>query len=368
MTDFLTELREELLDSLERYEQAPRWRRPIAVRDLLKVPPIARRMVTIAVTTAAAIAVAVQLAGRPPELEQVTPPPISRLDGFHATGLVADAGSLWVTQYDISRLLRIDARTGELGASVDVGGSPAGVIAAAGAIWVHDWERGRLLKVDAQTNRIVKTLPIGTTNSDLAFAADAVWAIDARGLLVRIDPATAKATQRVPLGAGAPLPTEPPRGATLAAADNALWIIAGNGHITEVDARTGGILGRTRGLALPMEKARRAVADASGLWISSPFSREILHIDARTRRTSRRRIGGDPGPLAVVDGQVWVGTLHDTGALTRVTVLDHDGRTIGAVPVPHLAVNIAPAPNGGAWISFGENDTVSPSAILVSAP
>ena len=354
MTDFLTELREELLDGLERYERAPRWRRRLAARGRGRTGPTARRMAAAAAAAAAVIAVAVQLADRAPELEQPTTPQVSRLDGFHASGLVAADGSLWVTQYDIGALLRIDLQTGKVRARIDVEGSPGGVIAAAGAVWVHDWERGRLLKVDARTNRLAKTLTVGTSNSDIAFAADAVWTIDERGMLLRVDPDSATVT---------------PGGSTLAAAGDTLWVTSGDGHITEIDARTGDILGRARGPALPLETSRRTGADDSGLWISSPARREIVHIDARTRRVTRLPIPGDPGPLAIVDGRIWVGTLHDTGTLTRVTVLETDGRIVGTMPMPdQAAVNIVSSPAGGAWVSFGENGTVSPAALRIPSP
>ncbi len=96
-------------------------------------------------------------------------------------------------------------------------GSPGRVTAAAGAVWIHDRERGRLLKVDARTNRVVKTLAVAR-DSDFAFAAGALWGIGERGLLVRVDPATAAVTQRVSLGGAAPSPTGSPTGLSLAAA------------------------------------------------------------------------------------------------------------------------------------------------------
>ena len=368
MTAFLAELREELLDGLERYERAPRWRRPLASRGRRRAGTAARRIAAVAVAAAAAIAVAVQVADLAPELEQGTTPQVSRLEGFHATGVVAANGSLWVTQYDLAQLLRIDLQTGKVRARIDVGGSPGAVIAAPGAVWIHDWERGRLVKVEARTNRVVKTLTVGSSNYDIAFAAGAVWAIDERGLLLRIDPDTAAVTQRKSLGAAAPLTTDGSSGATLAAAGDTLWIVAGDGDITELDGRTGRIRGRARGPALRVDKSRSTGADDSGLWISSPVRREILHIDARSRKATRYPVPGDPDPLAIVDGQIWVGTLHDTGTLTRVTMLDGDGHIVGTTPVPHLAANIAPSPGNGAWVTFGENDTVSPAALRIPSP
>jgi outer membrane protein assembly factor BamB len=369
MSDFLAELREELLDGLERYERAPRWRRRLLVRGRGRVGPVVRRIAAAAVAAAAATAVAVQVGDQAPEREQGIAPQVSRLEGFHATSLAAAEGSLWVTQYDIDRLLRIDLKTGKIAARIDVGGSPGGVIAAAGAVWVHDWEHGRLLKVDTRTNRVVTTLKVGTNNSDIAFAAASVWTIDEHGQLVRVDPDTAAVTRRLSLGAAATLPSDPPRGSTLAAAGDTLWVVAGDGDIAELDARTGRILGRAHGPALPVEGSRRAVADAGGLWISSPFRRQIIHIDARTRRVTHLRVAGDPGPLAIVDGRIWVGTLHETGIVTRVTVLATNGRTVATIPLPNQpAVNIVPSPAGGAWVTFGADGTVSPAALRLPSP
>jgi streptogramin lyase len=365
MTQFLTDLRADLLDGLERHERIPRWRRPLGAPTPGRTGRGIRRIAVAAVAAAAALVVVHHIADRPPEHEQEISPQVARLEGFHATGLVAAGNSLWLTQYDLSRLLRIDVQTGKVSASVDVGGSPGGVLAAAGAVWVHDWEQGRLLKVDPSTNRVVKTLAVGSTNNDIAFAAGDVWTLDEHGTLLGIDPATVTVSKRVPLGP--PAGTSP--GITLAAAGDTLWVAAGDGDITEVDARSARVLGRAHGPRLPVEKARRTGADESGLWISSPKRREVLHIDARTRAATRFHIPGDPGPLAIVDGRIWVGTLHDTGELTRVTILDDNGRVAGTLPTAgQRAVNIVPARGGGAWIAFGEDDTVSPAAIRLPSP
>jgi len=363
MTDFLAELREELLDGLERHERAPGRRNRFGARDRRRIGTAARRLVAVAVAAAAAVALAVQLDQPAPELERTTRPQVSRLEGFHASGLVAADGALWVTQYDTAALLRIDLQTGRIRTRTDVGGSPGAVIAVGGAVWVHDWEQGRLLKVEANTNRVVRSLAVGTTNGDLALAAGSVWAIDRGGTLLRVDPDTAAVTDRLSLGAAAPRSTDHSTGPALAAAGDTLWVVAGDGPVTEIDAGTGRILGAARGPGLPLETSRRTGADAGGLWISSPARREVVHIDARTRRVSRFPVHGDPGPLAIVDGRIWVGTLHDTGSVTRVTVLATNGRRVGSMPVPGQAVNIVPAPGGGAWVAFGENGTVSPAAL-----
>jgi streptogramin lyase len=363
VTDFLTELREELLDGLDRYERAPWWRRTPRPAH---VGPVARRIAAVAVAVAA-IVVIVQLAGRGPDDERSTTPPVSRLEGFHASGFAVVGDNLWISQYNQSNLLRIDARTGKLRARIEVGGSPGGVVAGAGAIWVVDWEKGRLIKVDPATNRLVKTLTLGEVSNDIAFAGGAVWVTGDRGELLRVDPETVKVSKRVPLIASPS--ADSGLGPGVIAAGRTMWVAIGDGDIVELDARTGHILGHARGPALPVEHARRIAADDRALWISSPERHEVLRIDARSRRVTRYSLRGDPSTVAFVDGRLWVGTLHESGALTRVTVLDPaDGHTIGTVPVPHPAVGIVASPTGGAWVTFGEDATVSPAAVRISGP
>jgi hypothetical protein len=195
------------------------------------------------------------------------------------------------------------------------------------------------------------------------FAAGAVWALGADGKLLRVDPQTLAVTERLPLDVA---PRRP--GTTLVAAGDTIWLSIGD-VVVEVDARARRVVGEAPAPLLPAEIARRIAADADGLWVSSPTRREVLHIAARTRQITRIPVAGDPGPLALVDGRVWIGTVHDSGHLTRVTVLDAtDGRALATLPVPYPAVNIFPSPAGGAWVTFGEDATQRPAALHVSGP
>jgi streptogramin lyase len=359
MTDFLTHLREDLLDGFERYERRRRWSRAPRL-------PGARRIAVAAAAAAATAMLAVLVADQPREREQPVAPPVSRLEGFNATGVVAQNGKLWVAQGTAGQILRVDLGSGRIVSRITVGGLPSTMLSAGGSLWILDWE-GRLLRLDPRTNRVMDTLRLGQINGDLAFAAGALWTVGDRGWLIRIDPDTAEITRRIPLGPGVARPPAHPRGETLAAAGDTLWVATRSGVI-EFDARSATILGHANAPALPAEVARRTAADAGGLWLSSPTRRELLRIDARTRRVTRIRVPGDPGPLALVDGRLWVGTVHETGSLTRVTVIATDGRVVGSLAVTQPPVLIDPAPAGGAWVMFGENQTVSPAAVRLPDP
>jgi hypothetical protein len=50
-------------------------------------------------------------------------------------------------------------------------------------------------------------------------------------------------------------------------------------------------------------------------------------------------------------------------------VLATNGRVVATIALPDQpAVNIVPSPGGGAWITFGANNTVSPAALRLSGP
>jgi hypothetical protein len=90
------------------------------------------------------------------------------------------------------------------------------------------------------------------------------------------------------------------------------------------------------------------------------------------RSAARFPVTGNPSAIAIVDGQLWVGTTRETGRrarTTRITVLDPaDGHVISTLPLPYPAIGITPATEGGAWITFGERVTVTPAALRISGP
>ena len=89
----------------------------------------------------------------------------------------------------------------------EVGENLGAMTAAAGDVWVNDFGREALLRVDGRSGRVVARLRIGRRIA-LAAGRDAVWALrwggrffrTPSGPLYRIDPATNRVTNRIPLG------------------------------------------------------------------------------------------------------------------------------------------------------------------------
>jgi hypothetical protein len=114
--------------------------------------------------------------------------------------LAAGFGSMWVTQMDGTGVVRIDPRTGEVLATIDIGDSPFKLQPADGRMWVRASEA--YVAIDPATNTVVATLP----KADVGPAANRSWAVDGAmwicdgQRLHRYDPTTVRPVAVVELG------------------------------------------------------------------------------------------------------------------------------------------------------------------------
>ena len=88
-------------------------------------------------------------------------------------------------------LALVDARSGRLVASTDVGAAPTAVAAGEGAYSVTSADRHTVSRIDPATNAVVDTIPVGNGPSGITTGAGAVWVINSLDATVsRIDPGT----------------------------------------------------------------------------------------------------------------------------------------------------------------------------------
>ena len=134
---------------------------------------------------------------------------------------VAAAGSLWISCCRLPpTLLRVDPATGRVLARIDR--VERVVASGTGFLWALDWEEGRasrLVRIDTETHATVPIGALGFRWFDLTVADGAVWASSPKdGSIVRLDPLTGEANQRIPVGG------EP---GALAAGAGAVWAAIG---------------------------------------------------------------------------------------------------------------------------------------------
>ncbi len=114
-------------------------------------------------------------------------PHTSRVWGPMAYGF----GSLWVLG---SELERLSPETMRPEAVVELAGGFVRVAAGLGSVWVTDDENGRVLRIDPLENGISQTYQVGGSPFGIAIGRDAVWVAVDDGTAARIDPPTGDVT------------------------------------------------------------------------------------------------------------------------------------------------------------------------------
>jgi len=220
---------------------------------------------------------------------------------------------VWVTPNGADgRLIRIDARTGRIGARVSAHPIYFGSVLAFGAgfVWTgNDDERyqggSTVSKVSPRTNRVVgRPLVLGSPQS-IAFGQGALWVADHAGWLVKIDPRTFKVVARQRLDFG-------PHGVVVT--DAAVYVADAHGsRLLEADPKTAAI---RRVARLPIGPIYPAVG-AGSIWSSSAavwkdetmqatLDDRVVRIDPKTLAVAETfRLGGNVSEVAFGFGSLW---------------------------------------------------------------
>jgi hypothetical protein len=265
--------------------------------------------------------------------------------------VAAAEGSVWVATYNYDRkqaaVVRIDAATNEVVASVPIDGTPSNLAVGAGAVWVPTGAQRSvaLLRVDATANEV--TGRVEGVHGPVVVDSTGVWAIE-DGLdeldsaVVRIDSETLQIDARVPVGES-PL--------DMVAGAGSIWLVGRETHGSDVEA--GDLLGidATSGeltATIPIQTAGIWIAgDDTGGWVPAwdPHRDDFMafFIDASTNDLS-----GEPGdvynfrPFAVADGRVWfISGPHDPGLPKGgVCGLNVSTRTVDVCAEPQSAPDL----------------------------
>jgi DNA-binding SARP family transcriptional activator/DNA-binding beta-propeller fold protein YncE len=165
----------------------------------------------------------------------------------------ADDDSVWIAAGP-HHVLRVDPRTNEPSAIIDVGQVPVGVALGEEALWVVTTGE-RALRIEPHTNLATTEVPIGYPVATTA-EQQAVWVSDARGQVWRINPATGTVTQTTPIGR---------RLVGLSGSDGAVFAADNaDGTVVQIDAWDGRVVG-----VVAVGHAPTDVASLDGIvWVS----------------------------------------------------------------------------------------------------
>ncbi|MGI8608442.1 MAG: Vgb family protein [Candidatus Dormibacteria bacterium] len=245
--------------------------------------------------------------------------------------------------------------TAEQVAVFSVGRRPTQVAFGGGYAWVGNSGDGTVSQIDPTTNRLVTTFKIGDTAvrrsqgcepydvhgmpdgsfvtrrcdvpSAVLFAAGSLWVTrDEELVLLRIDPATRRVTQTIPLHIS-PF--------AMGAGPDSIWVTDyENGAVAHVDTRTNKLVGVIRGLAAG--PAGVAVSGGSA-WVVNRSQEGITRIDVASNQVQLFLPLGR-GPLAVtatsdaiyvkeeIDGDIVRIDPVTNGIVARIPVGPKEGR------------------------------------------
>lgn len=256
------------------------------------------------------------------------------LTSIAATGGTPQAASLagdtlWIAQQgcgpdgSFNEIVKMGATTGQL---IDT--FPMSQVGSPSAISVHGssvfttWQQtdGRTVIVasDANTGQVIGSNAFLGRLAALESTDTALWALDSgpeRGFLLRVDPATLRELDRLPLG-------ESPSGLVVSS-DGSIWVGV-NGGLARVDP-SGTMTVMNTAVVGPTPIG----ADADGVWFfgASPLNSGsvLVHIDSASFETDSSLTLGFAVDQAAVDSanhQIWASTTT-TEVTARLVLIDY---------------------------------------------
>lgn len=266
-------------------------------------------------------------------------------------GVVADPAAVWVSGFGSNALYRIDPASRTVTDTVPVGTAPCGLAYGADSIWTSDYAGNTVTRVSVTTRRVVATVAVGRAPFDAAFGAGSAWVTNGSdGTVSRISPVTNAVVATITVG------TNP---AGVAVVGDSAWVPVGSGEVVRISTATNKVVGRVRvgpGMATWLSHA------ADALWVASPNDGTVTQVDVRSGRVLGRASGvSRPADGDVVGASVWVPLRGPTG----VARIDRASRRVVTVPVPLLDGFVLAGGFGSVWVpDFGGTDVlvVDPAA------
>jgi virginiamycin B lyase len=218
--------------------------------------------------------------------------------GEPCSGMATDFGSLWIPSCKDHTLVRVDAKTGAIQATIPAGPaeSEGGIATGAGSVWLVTSKASELDRIDPVSNSIVAKIAIPAGSFNPVFAGDSIWVSSNKSnALVRVNPATNTVTSSTPIG---PMP----RFLTVGA--GSVWVLnQGDGSISRVDAVTGKLIATIQA-GIPGLGGEIAFG-AGSVW-ATVFKFPITRIDPATNAVVRQWHGAGGDSIRYGHGSLWL--------------------------------------------------------------
>jgi hypothetical protein len=340
VSDFLTELRGDLVDAHARYGErgrAGRLARPVHPRTWRPAAIVAGVVATAAI---AAGVVAIRTVHGP------TPASLRVADRIWLGGQPTDAvmgfGSLWVIEPDSHVVSEIDLVHRRVAQRINTSFPVDSITAGAGAVWATGGNA--VLRIDPLTGHLTTVRSGQALSAVLAAGDGAVWRLgtqDPKSRLERLDPLSGRTIASIPTGTS---------GDAIAIGGKSLWTLDARGVLTQRDPGTGRTLRRVSGLGSSLGLGEKVLtADATGVWAVRPGA--LMRVATGGSVVRRIPLPGDA--LTVVAegrGELWL-ARGATGLQPRLLRFDRGtGKLTGSLDLgTHQPQALVPSPRG-LWV------------------
>lgn len=224
-------------------------------------------------------------------------------------GMVSAFGSLWAPSCGANSLVRIDAKSFKVTATVSSGATDLqGSIAAdADSIWLLTDTRETLSRIDPDQNAVVGELRVPAGCNSLTFAETALWlACPNENKVFRINPATNQVEKTIEVSA---------RPQSLAGGAGSIWVLCGkDGKVDRIDPKTNKV-SKTIELAVP--GAKGVIAFGEGMVWVTMTGFPLTRVDPTSESVAQQFYGEGGGAILVSPGAIWLSNLND-GTLLRI--------------------------------------------------
>jgi DNA-binding SARP family transcriptional activator/DNA-binding beta-propeller fold protein YncE len=228
--------------------------------------------------------------------------------GFRPDDIAARNGAVWAFDREDRVLARLgDGQTWDRFEHPDFG-SVEQIAVDDDAVWLAGGTR--LIRVDAATGEIVSNASVPVEVDGLALGGDDVWAVSSSAeAVLRIDPLTSEIRDRIPIGGDADGAAQP---LVISADTRFIWVLNGNtATVTKIDPALHDVVETYR---LGVGRGSLALAAGEGVaWVSNAFDGTVTRIDGTTDEVASIPVSAYDRPkgVTVAAGLVWVSVDDD---------------------------------------------------------
>jgi len=364
MSDYIVELRRELVEAADREQRSRAPRRAVRRSRRLLAPVLAG-----AAALAGAVAVTIGLQGedRPPLPARPQVQVTLKLDGKPAGATLGPSSASTRTTAGTSPSATVDIEPGKTttappGTAINV--APGQRSGSGSSVWVLRAD-GALLEIDPQTDQLIRTEQVAGTGVQLSASQGNLWAVARQGHSYRVTrlrmgglrqrhvvrgtgvltglwPVSAASSTALwlqgdpQLEDNAPLlrvdassgrvdgAFTAPTLSAIAADTQRVWTLSQSGTLEWRDAHSGRVVGRRSGFA-PLADATSqnalASADDGGAYVATAGDGVVTRVSADGETRWRADVDAD-GPVAAAPGALWASQAAVDGAPGAIARLD----------------------------------------------